>query len=135
MVDDFEVVNSNPPNIDQVDLKFKVKNEKGIIYAYGGKIYNPSGLTIPKHLLVHEGVHLFRQGRDSDRWWESYINNPVFRLDEEIYAHRAEWGQYVKENLDRNVRAKYFHFMCQRLSGPLYDNMITFAEARKRLSS
>lgn len=128
------VVNGrHPPNIDKIDAKFNVKDQKNILYCYGQEIFNPSKCEVPEHIFVHEMVHSVRQGSDVEGWWDRYISDPVFRLDEEIVAHRAEWGQYVKNNLDKNQRIRYFNFICYRLSGELYDRLLTFPEARKRI--
>lgn len=130
---DTKIIFEHPPNIDEIDAVFNVKNKQGILYAFGGSVYNPDKIIIPDHLIVHENVHLFRMAKDSGRWWKNYLRNDVFRLDEEIAAHRAEWGWYAYHNTDKNDQTRYLHFMCQRLAGPLYGNLLTVKEARARL--
>lgn len=130
-----QIINGqHPPNIQAIDNKFHVKDKANILYAYSPAIYNPDSLTIPTHLIVHETVHLTRQwDKGVEKWWDLYISNPVFRLDEELYAHRAEWSSYVQLNKDKNQQVRYLHFMCQRLAGSLYDNLLTVKEARQRI--
>lgn len=123
----------HPPNIDAIDARFHVRDKANILYCYGDAIYNPTGVKISDHIYAHETVHSFRQGTDPDTWWGNYIQNHKFRLAEEIVAHRIEWGQFCKDNTDRNEQARYLHFMCQRLAGSLYDNLLTVKEARQRI--
>jgi hypothetical protein len=124
-----------PPNIKAIDKAFQVKDKPNVLYAYGTTIYNPSGVDIPEHLVVHELIHGERQLKlpSIDDWWDRYINEPQFRLQEEVIAHKGEWATFVKNYTDRNIRARHFHFMCQRLSGPIYGNMCMYTEARKRI--
>jgi hypothetical protein len=129
-----QIINEEyPPNIDDIDKRFGVKNKPNILYCWDDKIYNPSCTLVPDHILVHETVHSVRQEGDPVSWWKRYIEEPRFRLDEEVVAHRSEWGQFVKDYKDRNLRAKYLHSMCQRLSGFLYGNLVNYQEAKQRI--
>ncbi len=133
--DRMETVIGLPPNFAKIDGKFNVKDKANILYCYGTKIYNPDNCVIPSHLIAHEATHSFRQEWTSpDEWWDKYIENPRFRLSEEIVAHRVEWGQFIKDNKDRNEQARYLHFICNRLSGPLYEGMCSFKEARQHIT-
>ena len=129
-----KVVIDYPPNMDDIDRAFHVKDKPNILYAYGDLIYNPSGVVIPNWLMVHETVHSVRQeDHGVERWWLEYIEDPKFRLNEEIFSHRSEYAQFIRENKDRNIQNKYFHFMAQRLAGPLYANLVTVQEAKNHI--
>lgn len=132
--DAYPIIPEWPPNIDLLDEAFHVKDKPNVLYAYDGKIYNPSKVEIPEHIIVHETVHLVRQNDGNmtpGMWWTNYVNKPSFRLNEEIFAHRAEWGAFCKNFKDRNDRNRHLVFMSRRLASPMYGNMCTITEAKK----
>lgn len=104
---------------------------KDVIFAWGGVIYNPSGLAIPPELIEHERVHCHRQGKDVEGWWRRYIDDPAFRLAEEIPAHHAEYMHLIQSG-NRNQRRRALKTVAGRLASPLYGRMIS-AEASKRV--
>lgn len=106
-----------PPNYREVNAAFNIRG-KGVIFAWGDTIYNPSRVKIPPELIAHETVHGLRQNGDPAGWWKRYIADPAFRLDEEIPAHQAEYR--VSGKLDA---------IAARLSGPLYGNLISLDKA------
>lgn len=127
-----KIIKDFPPIIDDIDKAFPgTKTRPGVLFCWGEVIFNPSGITIPRQLMVHESVHSARQDLAPAPWWKEYLSDPKFRITEEILAHKAEWSDYMSEHMDRNQRAIYFHGMALRLSGPLYGNAITFREAKR----
>lgn len=111
---------ANPPNFDKILTAFPHANRHGVIFAYGDTIYNPSGIVIPPPLVAHEEVHGRRQ-TSPEKWWLSYIADPEFRYNEELYAHAAELLAFKKIITDRNQRAKLMMTTAQRLLAPLYN--------------
>ena len=130
-----QIVMANPPMIDQIDKRFGVKNRTGIIYSWGDKIYNPSGVVISPQLIAHESVHGLRQGEKIAEWWEQYIDDPKFRLAEEIPAHQAEYEYLVTHAPSRQLRRAALKQTAQRLAAPLYGRMITVAKAKRILTT
>lgn len=128
-----KIIKAYPPNFNALSKVFPIKGQQGILYSWGDRIYNPSGLEIPPHLLVHEGVHGERQRSimsidpvvSTEMWWDHYIDDVVFRIIEEKYAHQAEWKAYNGSAPDL-----YLEGMVRRLSGPLYGNMVSSNQAR-----
>ncbi len=118
-----KVLHLFPPNYPAINRAFNVRG-KPILFAYGA-IYNPSRIKIPDHLMAHEAVHIARQGDDPAAWWERYIGDRQFRLDEEIAAHQAECrhSPHLAEDI------------AQRLASPLYGSLIGLAEARQLLGA
>ena len=110
-----------PPIFDRILAAFPKAGEPGVIFAWGDSIYNPSGIVIPPALLAHEAVHGERQTKFSDvaHWWESYIEDPLFRYREELPAHAAEFR--VLMPADRNARARLAMTTARRLIAPLYN--------------
>lgn len=114
-----------PPNYHDINRAFDVRG-KPIIFAYGDTIYNPSRIKLPPQLIAHEAVHQARQGNNPRGWWERYIAEPAFRLDEEIPAHIAEY----KVMADRADCEIYLFRIAGRLASPLYGSLISAERAR-----
>jgi len=127
------VIKDYPPNIDLIDSFFNVKGKK-IIYTWGDIIYSPHPeFYITPELYVHEGVHSARQTTDSkaiESWWDRYLHDLEFRLNEELLAHKAEYKEYCKTHADRNMQNFYLQQAAQRLAGPTYGQMVTTSKAR-----
>jgi hypothetical protein len=139
------IVQAYPPNIDEIDAAFQVRG-KPILFAFGEIIYNPMGVAIAPELLAHEAVHGRRQlgsaepgtarGDDAIRvWWHRYINEPAFRLEEEIFAHIAEFAELCRLHgkrwvSQRNMRRTYAAHVARRLAAPLYGKLISVAQAK-----
>lgn len=146
-----EIVIDVPPNFAELLRIFPEARQVGVIFSYGDKIYNPSGLPIPPQLLAHEAVHGERQlaytlsecdstqenNHSTEQWWKRYCEDVKFRFEEELVAHVAEVKAFntTVPKPDRERRALYLHRVAQRLSGPLYGRMITYMEARRKLQA
>lgn len=129
-------VRAYPPNYVELAAAFPwIKGRQGLLYAWGDRVYNPSGITIPPQLWAHEEVHGQQQGDAQggvEAWWEEYIRDPDSRFHWELEAHRAEFAAYVGNHASR---ATYLDTLAARLSGPLYGNLLTLDEARKEITA
>lgn len=128
-----------PPFWDRI-LALAPEAEKGdVIFAFGTVIYRPNicaGLSPP--LMAHETVHCDRQmlyPGGVNAWWERYLIDPQFRLDEEVPAHKAELAALWQKVKSPSMRAHWLSRLAARLSGKLYGNLITVAEAKKLLTA
>lgn len=130
-----EVVVDYPPNIDKIDAAFHVKGQQGVIYTYGGKIYSPSGSDLSYDLHEHERVHVQQHSRHggSDAWWERYLTDVEFRLDQEVEAYRVQLA-YINEHYNRKQRREMLDFVAHTLASPMYGNMLSKKQAIKLLS-
>lgn len=134
-----KIIKAYPPNFSQLKKAFPfIVGRPGILYAWGDRIYNPSGVKVQPWLLAHEEVH-GRQQRiayDTQAWWEAYIRLPNFRLREELEAHRVEWKAYLSTFPENSPfdPCPYLERMAERLSSPLYGNMISKAEAKHEIA-
>lgn len=133
-----KIVKAYPPNYNDLSKVFPIKGKRGIIYAYGERIYNPSGVVIHPWVLSHETVHCTRQlATDSDLypeeglelWWYKYMTETQFRLDEEVLAHQAEWESIKQSHMSQRDKDRYLIMMAERLSSPLYGSMVTYIQA------
>jgi hypothetical protein len=121
-----EIVIAQPPTIAAILEIFPEAAKPDVIFAFGDKIYNPSGNPIPRALMAHERVHGMRQltmGLDVEqgvmRWWAQYLDDKSFRFEEELKAHAAEFREQAY-GLDSNHRAKLLMATARRLIAPLY---------------
>lgn len=131
------IVKTPPPNALAVERVFPgvTSGARPIIFAYGKIIYNPNGFDIPLELLAHEAVHSLQQEEIGvDAWWAEYLANKTFRYNQEVEAHRVEYEQYCALNT-RAFRRRYIKSCAERLSGPLYGNVVGKNEARRIITA
>lgn len=126
------IIVDRPPNFELIQAAFPKADGEGVMFAYDGNIYNPSGKIIPPALIAHEEVHLQRQkalGPDpgtttqwsgADLWWDNYLHYSEFRYTEELLAHVAEF-KMQKVTKDRNFGAALLMRTAMRLVAPLYN--------------
>lgn len=137
-----KVIKAFPPNYQAINDAFDVRG-KGVIFCYGDRIYNPSGVAVGPDLVTHEQVHSERQQAHAggvEDWWRHYIADPAFRLAEEIPAHQAEFRYWLRQpGADRPVKGfrsaaefRRLH-IAQRLAGPLYGRLLTVSDAKSLL--
>ena len=118
-----EIVKGFPPNHAEIIKVFPAARRPGIIFAYGDKIYVPSGNELSHHLKVHEAVHCIRQKElGVEFWWDKYLTDWRFRYHEELMAHRAEYLSMIRGNPNRNMKRTALKIVAQRLASPLYGN-------------
>jgi hypothetical protein len=114
------IINERPPNFEQIHAAFPKADGPGVMFAYDGNIYNPSGIVVPPALIAHENVHLHRQTiSGADLWWTLYLEDPEYRYNEELLAHAAEF-KHQRSN-DRNASARLLMSTALRLVAPLYN--------------
>lgn len=137
-----KILKAYPPNFTEIKAAFPaVVGRQGVLYSWGDKVYNPSGITVPEWLMRHEAVHFKQQQELAGphealegavrKWWDLYIRSMAFRLLMEIPAHQVEYRAYTALNKDKKKR--YLNDIASRLSGPLYGYMLTHDEAVKEI--
>lgn len=115
------IINDRPPNFEVIQAAFPKAENPGVLFAYDGNIFNPSGIVVPPALIAHEEVHLHRQ-RDAGpiAWWDKYLTDSEFRYNEELLAHVAEF-KTQRVTSDRNFGARLLMHTALRLVAPLYN--------------
>lgn len=124
-----KVVKETPPNYEEICKVFDIRGSKSIVFTYGDTIYNPGGGKISKHLLVHEKVHIKQQGDNPAGWWDRYLVDKKFRLDQEVEAYRKQWRHILRNNHNLKERAFLLNKIAGDLSGPIYGNVVGMGEA------
>jgi hypothetical protein len=114
------IIVDRPPNFEQIQAAFPKSVNPGVLFAYDGNIYNPSGIVVPPALIAHEEVHLHRQTiSGADLWWTLYLESAEYRYREELLAHVAEFK--MQRGVDRNQVARLLLATALRLIAPLYN--------------
>lgn len=124
-----KIVVDKPPIWDEIVKAFPAVEHRACIFAWGGTIFNPGNITVGHELMAHELVHGARQKDDIRGWWRRYIDDPQFRLKEELQAHKAEFARAALGVKDRNRRARILSVTAQRLAAPLYGGVIAYQDA------
>lgn len=121
-----------PPNIEAIRAVLPVT--EGNIFAYDHTIYNPGNGYLGPELMAHEEVHFGQQDDIGvEVWWQRFLDDPEFRLEQEIPAHKAEYDQFCRLNKDRNHRSRFLTILSKRLAAPMYGGIITASQARRRI--
>ena len=137
-----KILNEKPPIWDAACAAFKV-NPGATVFTYGEKLYNPAGIDIPDHLMVHEETHSEQQlafvaperrtaenwDEGAALWWGKYLREPAFRLEQEAQAYAKQFAFICRQIKDRNRRFKIGMDLANILSGPLYGRCIGTNEA------
>lgn len=130
-----QVVTGYPPNFQAIAKAFPMALNPKVIFTYGDVVYTGDGApTISPALKAHESVHSQRQREHAsgvDGWWERYLADEPFRLEEELLAHRAEYRAFRGWTKDRNKVAQMLHQVATRLSSGLYGKMLSYQQARR----
>lgn len=131
-----KIVSGTPPNFGKIVAAFPDANIEGTIFTYGDTVYVKGGGDIPSSIKAHEAIHIQQQLKMGvEVWWDRYLVDSRFRLDQELPAHRAEYACYCNLKRDRNMRSRALTTIAQRLSSPLYGQVISYTEARRRIAA
>lgn len=84
------------------------------LYPWGDTLYNPSGVEIPDDIMVHEEVHVTQQGDNPELWWNRYIIDKDFRLEQELEAYGTQLN-WVKERYTNQAQKECLFEMAQNL--------------------
>jgi hypothetical protein len=120
-----------PPNYQ--DIKKVLNPPESAVFAYGSTIHNPSGQEIPPDIIIHEAVHEKQQRLfgTPELWWQKYLLDLDFRLDQEVEAYSAQY-QYLKEYLPNKAMKEVLTDLAQNLV-KLYSVGLTYQEACTRI--
>lgn len=128
------IVKEQPPFLLQIQLA-GMKPEKTTIFPYGMIIYNPSGEPIPPDIWIHEAQHIAQQGKNPQAWWDRYILDKDFRLEQEVEANREQYKFFCKVKKDRNERSRALLAMAKNMAGEVYGNLLTTNKAMELIKN
>lgn len=124
------VVKGFPPNYGEIISRIPaVRKNPYIVFTYGGTIYNPSGTPLDEAFLAHENTHVEEQRVvGAEAWWERYLDQPEYRLEQELLAYQVQY-KYAVQNYSRADRRRLLAHISKDLSGAMYGKLITRQEA------
>lgn len=122
-----KISKEKPPNYDKILTFFDVK-DKNVVFAYGDTIYAPNGGDIAEHLVVHEAIHSKQQNTDPEGWWQRYLVDGAFRLDQEVQAYATQYT-YIKRLYPVRVSDEFLDEIARDLSSAIYGNIVDFHKA------
>jgi hypothetical protein len=121
-----------PAIYPQLEAKFGVSWDNGLIIAYDGRVHCKQ--IPPAQKIVHEEVHLLRQKKmGNEVWWKLYLENEKFRFDEELVAYLAE-ANFIKKHIkDRELVFHAISDIASSFSSSTYGKIIDKGEALRLL--
>lgn len=133
---------TRPPNYAQIEKAFPaIKGQRGVVYTYGGIIFNPDGMPIDEPLGFHEATHSMQQEKlgngtkGPEKWWNRYIRDPQFRYEQELEAYRNQFRRFCELHTHRDKRAIFLNRIASDLSSPQYGSVVTLSEAKEAIRS
>lgn len=128
------IVEEYPPNFDHIcEVIPAVRDQKGIVFTYGDTIYNPSGQEIQDHLELHESIHEVQQSKIGvEEWWDKYLIDVDFRLEQELEAYRAQY-KFTSKVYGRANAQMLLKEVAKDLSSPMYGSIMKYKQARKEI--
>lgn len=119
---------ANPPILQKI-LDAGMHPTQHVIFTYGDTIYNPYNVPLTADLVEHEEVHCKQQGKDPEGWWTRYIDDPLFRVEEEVEAYAVQYTYICTQVRDRNRRHLVLRDLARSLSSPIYGSVISPSSA------
>jgi hypothetical protein len=132
MVTKLKIKKEYPPNYKDIVDKLGTPPDY-VIYCYGDTIYNPSGKEITPDFEIHEEVHSKQQGGAPELWWDKYLTDSEFRLNQEIEAYGTQY-QFACKLIDEirggaKMKKWMLESMARALSGKEYGGIIGYNQA------
>lgn len=123
-----KIITGYPPNYEAISEAFDIKDNDGVVFTYGNKLFVPSGNKIDKPLMKHEETHARQQANIGvEEWWDRYLEDVGFRFSEELEAYRNQYRAMA--NLPLEIRIGYLNHCATDLAGPIYGNLVSKEEA------
>ena len=113
-----QVIVARPPNFDAILKVFPNAKDEGVMFAWAGTIFSPDSEYVPPQLIAHEEVHFEQQANvgGPEKWWDSYLASPEFRMQQELKAHVVEYAVFVETTRSRARLRSYLDAVAKRLS-------------------
>lgn len=129
-----KIVEKFPPNYQDIVNAFGDIERHKPVFAWGDTLYNPFKVTVTPDLEAHEEAHSKRQNNFPEVWWQKYLIDPKFRLEEEIVGY-GEQMLYLKTipEMPSKLLEWFKEKTAQALSSSLYGNLCTYGEAVSKI--
>ena len=120
-----------PPIWDKIKDSPLAPNPDVMVFTYGDTIYVPSGRKLPDYLIPHEELHMKQQKgyvygalKDSEAWWERYLVDEFFRLEQESDAYAKQYEFICKTTKNREHRNRVLLEIAGSLASESYGSII-----------
>ena len=123
-----KLVKEKPSNYEKIASKFNLK--RNVVFTYGNILYAPNTDKIPDHLWVHEETHEQQQGDNPEEWWNKYLEDDDFRLEQELEAYRNQFD-FIKKTATRKQKTEFLNQIAKDLSSEIYGKIIDYKKARE----
>lgn len=126
-----------PPMLDMIIAAGMRPIVEKTCFTYGDTLYNPGKLpNLPPEYMRHEETHSVQQGKSPDGWWQRYLVDPYFRIDQEAEAFAVQYLFYKTYiNRDRNAGARALFQLAGLLASPTYGSIIGHQAAQRMIQS
>jgi hypothetical protein len=124
-----KIIKGVPPNIEKIKKKFNLTGIN-VVFTYGDTIYSPHSDKLPEHLIVHERVHEKQQGKEPEQWWNRYLSEDNFRIQQESEAYRTQYN-FVAPKVSRQQRRQFLKELATSFSSKMYGSILTFNQAKE----
>lgn len=114
-----KIVHDYPPNFEELRTHFAIEPGAPVAFCYGDTIYNPNGVELREDLIFHESVHSRQQGRDPDGWYRKYMDDPTFRIGQEIEAYGQQL-RFIKRTIGAKQCLQALDSFVTFLASPVY---------------
>lgn len=128
-----KIVIGNPPILQKIIDAGMKPDLTRTVFTYGDTIYNPGDCFIDEDLMVHEATHCKQQGDNPEDWWGYYLEDPEFRVKQELEAYAEQYAFFCKTAGNRNIKRTFLFNLAKDLSGPTYGGTISAFEANKQI--
>ena len=98
---EMKIKESYPPNYEII--KLTLNPPPHAVFCYGDTIHNPSKRELLPDLIHHEEVHSKQQDNNPDLWYNRYLTDKDFRLDQELEAYASQYN-FIKDKLNAKLR-------------------------------
>ena len=130
-----KILITNPPNLEKILSAGLSPDLRKTVFTFGDTIYNPGGNLISQALLKHEETHSKQQGDDPNGWWDKYLKDTHFRLNQEIEAYQIQYKELKKLVKDKNKLFTLLRLLAKDLSGEMYKNLLSLEEAQDKIKN
>lgn len=129
-----KILEQFPPNYEEIRKSLGDVEKSRPIFAFGETLYNPFKIAITPDIEAHEEAHMKRQGRMPEIWWQKYLFDKEFRLEEEVIGYGTQYA-FLKRmpHMNSKLLEWFREKMGQALSGPLYKLDISYGEAMSKI--
>ena len=118
-----------PPFYSFIHRKFPNADLETTIFTFYPNVYFPGDLH--DHLVAHEEVHLKQQRSyiGAIIWWLRCAYSTKYQYSQEIPAYQRQY-EFALSKYGKNKARMLLSEIAVDLSGPRYNNQVTFQKAR-----